>query len=120
MKIESQIYTRYLTEPPSFGNQKRDSREIQPNKSNAVQKSAQKPQIRTTHQASAKQATTAAHEAKNNSIPSALSDVITAEERAMLQQIFPEKGAKWGAAAYKSADFSLNNLSVGHKLDLMS
>ena len=120
MKIESQVYTRYLTEPPSFGNQKGGSREIQSNKSNAVQESVQKSQVRTTHKASAKQTTSAAHEAKNNSMPSALNDVITAEERAMLQQIFPEKGAKWGTIAYKFADFYLNDLSVGKKLDLMS
>ena len=119
MKIESQVYTRYLTEMPSVGKQRGESKGIQPKKSNAVQKSMQKSQIRATHKASSKQAVTASHKAKN-SMPSALSDVITAEERAMLQQIFPEKGAKWGEAAYKSADFSLNNLSVGKKLDLMS
>ncbi len=120
MKIESQIYTRYLTEQPSFGNHKGNVKEMQSNKSNAVSQSVQDSKLRTTQKASAKQITGDKHIAKNNSIPSALSDVITEEERTMLQQVFPEKGAKWGTAAYKTADFSLNNLSVGNKLDLMS
>ncbi|NOY57895.1 MAG: hypothetical protein GXO75_03045 [Calditrichaeota bacterium] len=120
MKIESQVYTRYLTETPSVENRRGKSKGIQPQKSNAVQKSVQKSQIRATHEAGAKQAVTTLHKAENSSMPSALSDVISAEERAMLRQIFPENGAKWGAAAYKSADFSLNDLSIGKKLDLMS
>lgn len=116
MKIESQIYTRYLTEPPALGKQKGSSREVEAKKVSAVPNS----QIRAAHKTGTTQSVAPAHKAKMNNMPSALSDVITAEERAMLQQVFPEKGAKWGATAYKSAEFSLNNLSVGHKLDLMS
>ena len=51
-------------------------------------------------------------------LPQKLDDVLNSEEKAMLQELFPVNGSKWGVDAYKLSFSENKNFVLGNKLDL--
>jgi len=51
-------------------------------------------------------------------LPQKLDDVLNSEEKAMLQELFPINGSKWGVDAYKMSNPESKNFVLGNKLDV--
>jgi len=115
MKIESNTYTRDMINSLSQRNQntKPDGASVEP------KKQAEKIQQKTPDKintVNSKQVNPTEINLKN--LPHKLDDVLNSEEKAMLQELFPLNGTRWGVDAYKISNTVSKNSVLGNKLDL--
>lgn len=118
MKVETLTYSRTgLVKVPDF------KRQQTPDSRPDDNKSVQNKKVVKSHspaKAKAVQKLVAQHDVPAGTLPRTLSDVLSAEEQALLQQLFPAKDARWGVSAYeRHVTTSAANI-VGTKLDLTS
>jgi hypothetical protein len=115
MKIESSVYSRNMINnlPQQRQNQKTEGA-VTPQQ-NTIDKTSQsvnrKSNISSTSQVNGV-------EFNLNNLPKKLDDVLIPEEKAMLQELFPGSGSRWGVDAYKMSTAISSSNILGKKLDL--
>ncbi len=116
MKIESNNYTRDMINSlsPQRQNIKPEGAAVNPQKlaektspiqSNKINKTVNTKQVNSI-------------EINLNNLPQKLDEVLNSDEKAMLQELFPVNGSKWGVDAYKMSNSASKNFVLGNKLDL--
>ena len=116
MKIESNNYTRDMinslskqrpnTKPGGAAVEpQKQAEKTSPIQSKKIDKTVNTKQVNST-------------EINLNNLPQKLDDVLNSDEKAMLQELFPENGSKWGVDAYKMSNSESKNFVLGNKLDL--
>ncbi len=116
MKIESNNYTRDL-----INSLPRQRQNIKPEEAATVpQKQADKASPNQLNKLNKTVNTKAVDpvEINLNNLPQKLDDILNSDEKAMLQELFPVNGSKWGVDAYKMSNSARNNFVLGNKLDL--
>ena len=116
MKIESNNYTRDMITSLSQQrpNTKPEGSAVEPKKQ--AEKSSPIQSGKINKIINTKQANAA--EVNLNNLPQKLDDVLNSDEKAMLQELFPLNGSKWGVDVYKMSNSESKNFVLGNKLDL--
>lgn len=118
MKVETLTYSRTgLVKVPDFKRQQTPANQSNDNKSVQSKKVAGPhlpPKAKVVHKSET------LSDVPAGTLPQNLSDVLSAEEQALLQQLFPAKNAQWGVSAYERHVVSNIAVIIGTKLDLTS
>lgn len=115
MKIESNNYTRDL-----INSLTRQQKNIKPEETTSPQKQVEKASPNQFNKLNKTVNTKPADsvEINLNNLPQSLDDVLNSDEKAMLQELFPYNGSKWGVDVYKMSNSARKNFVLGNKLDL--
>jgi len=116
MRIESNNYTREMINnlSPQRPQIKSEGAAVEPQKQ--AEKTGQNQSGKINKAVNPKQVNAA--EINLTNLPQKLDDVLNSEEKAMLQELFPVNGSKWGVDAYKISNSENNNFVLGNKLDV--
>ncbi len=122
MKIESQAYTRYPMEELRNSREQNElvRKSVAPSGGDAASFTTSISDVQKRKaEANVPLHSTRADALERNS-PKALADVLTSEEQAMLKQLFPVGGSKWGVNAYETQGAVTRDAVLGNRLDLTS
>ena len=112
MRIESSTYSRNMINSlPQQQTQNTDQTRVQ------NQKQVEKPQ-QTAEKSTVSKTNTASLNVSLSNLPKSLDEVISPEEKGMLNELFPGNGGNWGVGAYKMSSATNLSYSLGAKLDL--
>jgi len=122
MKIEPQVYTRYPIDEVRNGREQNAA--TRRNAASAGAHSATFGASITDLQKTKVEATSvvqsASADAPPKGLPKVLADILSSDEQAMLKQLFPTGGSKWGVNAYETQGAVTSNAVIGNRLDLTS
>ncbi len=121
MKIESQAYTPYFANRIDSQLPNTNGSQASPAKTDEAKQTFKDSLVSQNVKNTENVAKTETKQYSRTEMPNSLNEVLTPEEKAMLQQFFPSDGSKWGVSAYKSADMNVSKSGlVGKKIDLVS
>ena len=119
MKIESQVYTRYPIDELRNTREQNELARKNPasSGSDAASFSTSILDPQKTKVEANPPVQSIRSDAMKNGSPKALADVLSSEEQAMLKQLFPVGGLKWGVNAYETQGAVTSHAVIGNKLD---